>query len=285
MTTVNYDRAVAYYDETRAFRSGVAEAYRQAVLRFLAGHDKPLILELAIGTGLIGLPFFAAGDRYVGVDISRGMMGQVAPKLDDGRPVDLAQVDIMRRLPFADDSFDLVHAARVFHLLDDWQRCIHEARRVLKPGGRLLIVRNAPADSQAQPPWAVARGKWDEILAALGLAADGIRHGIFRTDDMMMEYLRSTGATTRSVDLLPYTERAVSCRMMVERRRRKMFSSDWHLPAQLHARALQQLNRWLESDCAEPDELRAQAMVFRVVIARWESDVDVNGPRVARESV
>lgn len=277
MTTVNYDQAVAYYDATRAFRSGVAEGYRRAVLRYLAGHDSPRILELAIGTGLIGASFFAAGDSYVGVDISRGMMGQIAPKLDSGRAADLAQVDIARRLPFADDSFDLVHALRVFHLLDDWRRCIQESKRVLKPGGYLLIVRNAPQDSAAQPPWAVVHGKWDEILTTLGIGVDGIRHGIFRTDEMMMKHLSSTGARVQIVDLLPYTEKAISTRMMVERRRQKMFSSDWHLPADLHARALQQLNRWLETDCAEPDEMCAQAMVFRAIVARWGDHSDENG--------
>ena len=270
MTTVNYDRAVAYYDETRAFRPGVAEQYRLAVLSYLTGRDNPRILELAIGTGLIGATFFAGGDRYVGVDISRGMMGRIAPKLNNGKATDLAQVDIARRLPFADDSFDLVHALRVFHLLDDWQRCIQEARRVLKSGGRLLIVQVAPLDSDAQPPWAVVHGKWDEILANLGAGAGGIRHGIFRTDEMMMAYLRSTGARVQIVDLLHYTERAVSPRMMVERRRHKMFSSDWHLPADLHARAIHHLDRWLEADCAAPDETRAQAMVFRAIVARWD---------------
>lgn len=269
MTTVNYDRAAAYYDETRAFRSGVAERYRQAILPFLAGLDNPRILELAIGTGLIGVPFFAAGDHYVGVDISRGMMRQIAPKLDNGRAPDLAQVDIARRLPFADDSFDLVQAVRVFHLLDDWRRCIQEVSRVLKPGGSLLIVRNAPLDGEAQPPWAVVHGKWDEILIDLGVGQDGIRHGIFHSDDTMMAHLNSSGARTRIVDLLPYTEKPVSPRMMVERRQRKMFSSDWHLPAGLHARAVQQLYRWLETECAQPDELRAQTMVFRAIVARW----------------
>ena len=38
MTTVNYDRAVSYYDETRGFRPGVSERYRHAVLE-LTGAD------------------------------------------------------------------------------------------------------------------------------------------------------------------------------------------------------------------------------------------------------
>ena len=277
MTTVNYDQAVAYYDETRALRPGVAARYRQAVRPYLAGHDKPRILELAIGTGLIGASFLAAGDSYVGVDISRGMMGQIAPKLGNGMRADLAQVDIARDLPFADDSFDLVQAVRVFHLLDNWQRCVREVKRVLKPGGHLLIVRNAAKESEAQPPWAIVHEKWDEILASLGVGNDGKRHGIFRTDEMMMEYLRSTGATVQLTDLLPYTERAVSCRVMVERRRQKMFSSDWHLPASLHARAVERLNRWLETECAAPDEMQAQPMVFRAIVARWGTHSDENG--------
>ena len=277
MTTVNYDQAVAYYDETRAFQPGVAERYREAVLAYLAGHDKPRILELAIGTGLIGASFFAAGDDYVGVDISLRMMGQIALKLGNGMRADLAQVDIARDLPFADDSFDLVQAVRVFHLLDNWQRCVREVKRVLKPGGHLLVVRNASKESEAQPPWAIVHEKWDEILASLGVGNDGKRHGIFRTDEMMMEYLRSTGATVQLVDLLPYTERAVSCRVMVERRRQKMFSSDWHLPASLHARAVKRLNRWLETECAAPDEMYTQEMMFRAIVAHWEERSDESG--------
>ena len=202
MTTVNYDQAVAYYDETRAFQPGVAERYRWAVRPYLAGHDKPRILELAIGTGLIGASFLAAGDSYVGVDISRGMMGQIAPKLGNGMRADLAQVDIARDLPFADDSFDLVQAVRVFHLLDDWQRCIQEVRRVLKPGGHLLIVRNAAKESEAQPPWAIVHEKWDEILASLGVGNDGetsrdIPHG--RDDDGIPSLDRRYRAASRSI--------------------------------------------------------------------------------------
>ena len=273
MTTVNYDRAISYYDQTRAYRAGVVERYRRAVLEYVAGVERPRILELAIGTGLIGIPFIAAGDDYIGVDFSRAMMREIGPKCGDAARLDLAQVDISRDLPFADNSFDLAQAVRVFHMLDNWQRCIQEARRVLKPGGHLLIVHNVAPEGSVRPPWAVVHAKWDEILAGLGVGTEGIRHGIFRTDLMMMEYLRSTGAEAQLIDLLSYSEKAVSARMMVERRRQKMFSSDWHLPADLHTRAVDELNRWVETECEAPDEMIAQPMLFRAVVARWD---DVN---------
>ena len=270
MTTVNYDRAVAYYDETRRFRDGVADRYRIALRRYLQVDAPAPILELAVGTGLLGAAFIAAGDDYVGVDISRGMMGRIPPKLSNGAATRLAQADIARALPFADASFALVHAVRVFHLLDDWHRCIRESRRVLRPGGRLLIVRNAAPDAVApDPPWAIVQQQWDRILKALGVGDPGIRHGIRRTDEMMMSYLGSLGADTKRVDLLSYREYEVSCRMMVERRARKMFSSDWALPADIHARALTQLRDWLENECPAPDERVAQTMVFRAIVARW----------------
>ncbi len=127
------------------------------------------------------------------------------------------------------------------------------------------------------PPWAIAQGKWDEIQAGLGVGIAGVRHGIFRTDEMLIEYFRSTGAIAQLVDLLPYSEKGVSPRMMVERRRQKMFSSDWHLPADLRARAVDQLKRWLATECQAPEEMIAQKMLFRALVARWD---DVNHKNV-----
>ena len=47
-------------------------------------------------------------------------------------------------LPFARNSFDVVTIHQVLHYLDDPERALAEAARVLRPGGRLLIVDFAP---------------------------------------------------------------------------------------------------------------------------------------------
>ena len=84
------------------------------------------------------------------------------------------------------------------------------------------------------PPWAIAHGKWDEIVAGLGVGIADVRHGIFRTDEMLIEYLRSTGA-------------------------------------------IAQLDRWLASEFQAPEEMIAQTMLFRALVARWDDVNHKNG--------
>jgi ubiquinone/menaquinone biosynthesis C-methylase UbiE len=51
-------------------------------------------------------------------------------------------------LPLANGSFDVVILHQVLHFLDDGARAIHEAARVLRPGGRLLVVDFAPHEQE-----------------------------------------------------------------------------------------------------------------------------------------
>lgn len=270
MTTVNYDRAVSYYDETRGFRPGVSDRYREAVLKLLGADAGTRFLELAIGTGVIGLPFIAAGDRYVGVDISRGMMRRVAPKLKGRAEPLLAQADITIALPFAAASFDVVQAIRVFHMLVEWRACIDEARRALAPGGCLLIVENhAPAETADPPPWVLVQAQWDAILQELGVDSAGLRNDLYPSEAMLLRHLRSIGAETQVIDLMTYIELPVSCRTMVERRAGRMFRGDWALPEAIHRQATRLLEDWLERDCEAADAPAERRMVFRAIVARF----------------
>lgn len=270
MTTANYDRAVTYYDETRGYRPGVSEGYRDSLRRITGASSETRYLELAIGTGLIGLPFIAAGDDYAGVDISRGMMGEMAPKLPAESRPRLAVADVAYALPFANDSFDVLHAVRVFHLLGDWRRCISESKRVLRPGGQLIIVEMRLADAAAEPPpWQAVHDRWQAILRAHGIAEASMRHGNGLTEDMVVRHLQATGVEADVTDLLTYTELPVSCRTMVERRAARMFSNDWALPDETHQAATRALRRWLNEECEIADVMVERQMIFRAVVARF----------------
>lgn len=143
--SISFDRAVEYYDSTRGYPPEIAEAIGSALIGATDATPQTRFLEVGVGTGRIALPIIARGHDYTGVDISAAMMSRLRAKLVDleretGRPpsVRLLEADA-QTLPFDSASFDVVLAVHVFHLVSDPRAAWHEAFRVLRPGGMLLI--------------------------------------------------------------------------------------------------------------------------------------------------
>jgi SAM-dependent methyltransferase len=140
-----FDGAARSFDAHRALPAGVPEAIRGAILAGIGA--APRLLDLGAGTGRIGLPFVAAGDDYVGIDLSREMLRTFAAQAGrNGLASRLAQAD-GRRLPFRDQAFDVVLLVQVFGGLSGWRQLMDEVRRVLRPAGTVVIGRStAPED-------------------------------------------------------------------------------------------------------------------------------------------
>ena len=106
------------------------------------------VLEVAVGTGR-NLSFYPDGARLTGVDWSPAMLGiarQRAAAL--GRDADLRQGDA-QALDFPDESFDTVLCALGLCAIPDDRRAVTEMARVLRPGGRLLLVDHVAASASA----------------------------------------------------------------------------------------------------------------------------------------
>jgi SAM-dependent methyltransferase len=96
-------------------------------------------LEVAIGTGL-NLPFYPSAVRLIGVDLTREMLTQARRRsLDIGVATALAEGDA-QALPFADATFDTVVCTYAMCSVPDERAAVLEMRRVLLPGGRLILV-------------------------------------------------------------------------------------------------------------------------------------------------
>jgi ubiquinone/menaquinone biosynthesis C-methylase UbiE len=96
-------------------------------------------LEVAVGTGL-NLPHYPSDVQLTGVDLSPEMLtvaAETAEKL--GRVIELREGDA-QDLPFVDRSFDTVVCTYALCSVPDEARAISEMERVLKPGGRLILV-------------------------------------------------------------------------------------------------------------------------------------------------
>jgi ubiquinone/menaquinone biosynthesis C-methylase UbiE len=98
-------------------------------------------LEIGSGTGYFSLNLARAGliGELVATDISQGMLDELAASARRlGVSVETVCTE-SERLPFEDDSFDLVFGHAVLHHLPDLDASFREFRRVLRPGGRIAF--------------------------------------------------------------------------------------------------------------------------------------------------
>ena len=107
-----------------------------------AGHE---VLDLAGGTGDMAMrfsPLVGAGGRVVLADINEDMLHIARDRIIDRGLA--GNIDILRlngeELPFADDSFDCVCIAYGLRNITDQPKALASMQRVLKPGGRVLIL-------------------------------------------------------------------------------------------------------------------------------------------------
>ena len=118
-------------------------------LRALVASLEPLegrrVLDLGCGKGRFSTRLGAAGARVVGLDLSAAMLAE-AKSLDRVRAS-------ARRLPFSGESFDAVVAVEVFEHLTALRTVLEESRRVLMPGGVLVVVDKNAGSWNADRPW------------------------------------------------------------------------------------------------------------------------------------
>jgi ubiquinone/menaquinone biosynthesis C-methylase UbiE len=128
-TAPGYDRQIAFFE--KAWFTGGRE--------WLTSRARGQVLEVAVGTGR-NLPGYPAEVALTGIELSPAMLAIARQRAADlGREADLRDGDA-ERLPFGDASFDTVLCALSLCTIPSPVAAVGEMRRVLRPGGRLLLL-------------------------------------------------------------------------------------------------------------------------------------------------
>jgi ubiquinone/menaquinone biosynthesis C-methylase UbiE len=160
-----WDDRVEAWEEVAASKAFLA--IRDRIVELAEPRSDDYAVDLGAGTGLLSLALAQRVRELVAVDISEQMLA----RLDDAAAADGIHnvepvVADLRRLPLEDESATLVVSNYAFHHLDDpgKELALAEARRILRPGGRLVIcdmmfsISLAPRDR---------RLVWEKVTALL----------------------------------------------------------------------------------------------------------------------
>ena len=140
-----YRRIAAFYDLLDLpFELGRYRALRPVLFAGLSG----TLLDAGVGTGR-NMPFYPAGARVVGIDLSPAMLARARRRRDRlGLDVELAVMDVLHT-SFPDHAFDAVVASFLFCVLPPEQQApaLRELARLCKPGGQVRILEYALSEN------------------------------------------------------------------------------------------------------------------------------------------
>jgi demethylmenaquinone methyltransferase/2-methoxy-6-polyprenyl-1,4-benzoquinol methylase len=133
-----FEEIAGRYDlANRLLSGGMDHLWRRRAAELVAGWKHGRILDLATGSGDLALAVAAACPEagVVGADFCEAM-------LEHARLKGLRETVVADgcALPFPDSSFDVVTVGFGLRNMESWERALGEMRRVLKPGGRVLVL-------------------------------------------------------------------------------------------------------------------------------------------------
>lgn len=145
----------AVYDRMLApLERDVLGARRQALLGSLTGE----VLDVGAGTG-VNLAYLASASRVVAAEPDAAMRRRLVAKAAQAPvPVEVSDAGA-ERLPLPDASFDAVLFTLVLCTIGDPAAALAEARRVLRPGGRLIVLEHVRGRG--------AQARWQDVVTPL----------------------------------------------------------------------------------------------------------------------
>jgi ubiquinone/menaquinone biosynthesis C-methylase UbiE len=139
-----FSRVAEEWDQLRALHYSDADI-EKAVLAAAGAGPFDRVVDFGTGTGRMLTLFSGRARRVEGIDLSHQMLTVARSNLETANIVNASvRHGDATSAPYPDHSASIVIIHQVLHFLDDPARALNEAARVLKPGGRLIVVDFAP---------------------------------------------------------------------------------------------------------------------------------------------
>jgi SAM-dependent methyltransferase len=259
--SIAFDRAAGYYDQSRGLPPGVDELVADRIDAAVGRRGR--LLEVGVGTGRIALPLHRRGRRIVGVDLSLPMLDRYHAKAAAlGLPPPAVLRADATRLPFRDAVADAVLEVHVLHLVPAWRQALDEARRVLVPGGVVLVGRGGR--DHGDGPMEQVRRRFEELAAVAG----GGRQRIGVDDAQKVEALAALGGTVEHLEPVVWEEQETYAQALhvVEGR---VFSYQWRLPDEVWEAAVTRLRAEVEGSVPDLDTPHSSRHTFTLTAVRF----------------
>lgn len=149
---------------------GVHHRWRKKAVKWSQAKPGDDVLDCATGTGDLAIAFKkVVGDqgRVLGTDFCAEMMETAPDKSKkSGLVVEYEVADVLH-LPYSDDSFTISSISFGIRNTDDPLQCLHEMARVVKPGGRVVVIEFGQPNGIMKYPYLFYQKYWMPFIGGL----------------------------------------------------------------------------------------------------------------------
>jgi ubiquinone/menaquinone biosynthesis C-methylase UbiE len=234
--STDFSRIADRYDASREMPPGVLASALEELVRRGAWLPRHRVLDAGCGTGWLSLPLARAGLKVVGVDISLSML-LVAQSLVSPNLRVSFQVADAQALPYADSTFDVAVASKLFQHVGEWRLAADEVLRTLKPSGCFVHINEQGAFRNA------VRRRFETVADAMGYRQ---RYRGLADRSQLQAHFSSRGCRHQVLDSEGFSwKKVVSYGQALQDFRDGLFAEFWGVPPDEYQKMIQVVDQWV----------------------------------------